>query len=503
LIYAFQGKAESAYQTAVEGTRRGIELNSPFMTAVGHMRQGHALMLLDGEKRYVQAQKQFEDAIEISQTLAIPKLRVEAYWGLCRALGYQGDLTRALDVAEEGLQIASQAGDEWIASLTRLALGASFSQAARYETAQNWLEQAAHGFYDCSDSFGYAVARLWLCLGWYQQDQFDRIAQIFPETLALCQEHGYDFLFSASTLLGPSDERVLIPLLILARDHGWEGAYPKNILRSVHLPQISIHPGYQLRVSTLGRFQVTRGSQVIDPKAWSREKTRQLFQLLLTYREKPLEREQIYEHLWPGADPTVSQRNFKVALSTLFNVLEPQRKPGSDSAFILRNGSIYGLRPGADLWLDVEKFEQAIQTAEEVSSAQSDQAIPCLEKAISLYQGEYLPDTRYESWTAVEREHVAVLFLRAADHLCAFYVENERYEETIDLCYRILNQDNCWERAYRYLMIVYARLGNHGQVARTYQRCQQTLREELDVSPADETEALFQELTTTPNASIS
>jgi DNA-binding SARP family transcriptional activator len=248
-------------------------------------------------------------------------------------------------------------------------------------------------------------------------------------------------------------------------------------------------------VYTLGDFCVSRGLQEITPKGWSREKTRQLFQLMITYRNMPLEREQIYEHLWPAADPAVSQRNFKVALNTLFNVLEPNRKPGSDSAYVLRDSSIYRLRPGADLWLDANQFTDAIQAADELSPDQADQAISYLEIAMNLYQGEYLPDTRYESWAAAEREHLAVLFLRAADHLCELYVAKQRYEETIDLCYRILNQDNCWERAYRYLMVVYDRLGNHGQLARTYQRCQQTLQDELQVSPAPETEMLYRELT--------
>jgi DNA-binding SARP family transcriptional activator len=415
-------------------------------------------------------------------------------------LGYQGDLVKALEVAEEGIQIAGQAGDEWIASLIRLALGASFTLATRYESSVNWLEQAARGFYDCSDPFGHTLARLWLCLGWYQQDQLDRLAQPFPEILNTCQEHDYDFLFSHPTLLGPPQERVLIPLLILARDRGWETAYATGILQRINLPHISTHPGYQLRVTTLGAFEVSRGNQTIPPKGWTREKTRQLFQLFITFRDNPLEREQIYEYLWPGADPSVSQRNFKVALNTLFNVLEPMRVPGSDSAYVLRDGNTYRLRPEADLWLDVNEFIKAIQAAENLSTSHPERAMPYFERAISIYQGDYLPDTRYESWTAAEREHLAVLFLRAADQLCGLYIKLERYEETIDLCYRILNQDNCWERAYRYLMIVYDRLGNHGQIARTYQRCQQTLQDELAVSPSDETGALYQELTKKLNA---
>ena len=495
LIYAFEGQADLAFQTAVEGTRRGVELNSPFMTAVGYMRQGHALMLLGAPDRYVQAPRQFEQAIEISQTLAIPKLRVEACWGLCRARGYQGDLPRAQEVAEEGLQIAGQAGDEWISSLIRLSLGASFSLAGRYESAAHWLEQAARGFYDCSDPFGETASRLWLCWGWFRQDQLERLSQSFPDVLAACQEHGYDFLFTMPSLLGPPEARALVPLLILARDQGWESTYVAGILQKLELSsKIAYHPGYQLRVSTLGNFQTLRGGQEIPTTGWNREKTRQLFQLLLTFRHTPLEREQIYEHLWPGADPAVSARNFKVALNTLFNVLEPERKVGSESAYVLRDGSTYRLRPEADVWLDADAFLSAVQLAENLPAGEMEAATRHLEQAVALYQGEYLPDTRYESWAAAEREHLVVLFLRAADRLCELFVQAERYEETIDLCYRILGQDNCWERAYRYLMIVYDRLGNRGQIARTFQRCQQTLEDELAVSPAEETLTLYHSL---------
>jgi len=74
-------------------------------------------------------------------------------------------------------------------------------------------------------------------------------------------------------------------------------------------------------------------------------------------------------------------------------------------------------------------------------------------------------------------------------------LKDERYVETIDVCQRILSQDNCWERAYRHLMLAYDRLGNRGQVARIYQRCVQTLGKELDVSPSPETEKLYQNLT--------
>jgi LuxR family maltose regulon positive regulatory protein len=495
LIYALQGEAHKAHQAAVEGTSRGIELESPFVRAVGHMRQGHALMLLPGEDRYRQARQQFENAIEISHTLAIPRLRVEAFWGLCRSYGYQGDLVKAQQVAQSGIDIASQAGDEWIASLIRLTMGASLCLSGRYEISLHWLSRATHGFQQCSDPFGFNVARLWHCLGLFWQEEMDLLAQEFPEVLATCRKLAYDFLFVQPTLLGCPDERMLVPLLIQARDSCWETNYCSRLLHMINLPHITLHPGYQLRVYTLGGFQTWLGDQAVPPKGWHREKARQLFQLLITYRHAPLDRDQILEFLWPNANPSIAQRNFKVALSTLYNVLEPNRQPGSDSAFVLREGTVYGIRPSSDLWLDAEEFIHSFHEAEDLMEQDSDQAIRLLQSCMDLHQGEYLPDTRYDGWAAAEREHIATLFLQAADRLCCLLLRRDASSEVIDLCHRILQYDSCWERAYRHLMLAYDQLGDHGQIARVYQRCVQVMQEELDISPSPETTALYEKLT--------
>ena len=495
LIDAFQGLANQAYETAQEGTRRGVALQSPFITAVGHMRQGHALMLLPGADHFRQARQEFMETIRISRMLAVPRLLVEAYWGLCRVSGYQGDLAQATQFAQEGLEIANQAGDEWIASQVRLALGASLVLASRYEAAQDWLERAAMGFEECSDPFGRAAARLWLCLVWFRKGNFSALSQTLPDVLACSSQRSYEFLFTRPTLLGPPDERILAPMLIYARDRGWEATHVRRLLAAMGLPKVQYHPGYQLRTTTLGSFQVARGEQAIPNNGWRREKSRQLFQLLLTYRNAPLDREQIIEYLWPGQELASAQRNFKVTLSTLYQVLEPEREAGSESAYVIREGTVYNLRPGADIWLDAQVFEDSVEQAESFSEAETQSAIEMLQKALGLYQGEYLPDARYETWAAGEREHLAVLFLRSADRLSELHLSRENWEEAIDICQRILSFDNCWERAYRHLMLAFYSLGDRGQTARTYQRCVQSLQAELDVAPSAETEALYKRLT--------
>ncbi|MCB9112854.1 MAG: AAA family ATPase [Anaerolineales bacterium] len=492
LIYSFMGMRDHAYQSALEGTERGDKLKSPFVTAVGHMRQGHALNLSRSfdDDNFTRATTAFEATIELSRTLDVPRLSVEANWGLCRAYGYRGDLQLAQRHAQAAIDVAAEAGDEWIASLTRLSMGASLMIAARYEAAEVWLNRAVRGFEECSDTFGRSAARLWLAYGFFKQKKFDFVAQLLPDVLGICQQNGYSFFFTRPTLLGPADERMFVPLLLHAKQNAWESGFIDRLLDTLGLHDVRIHPGFRLTVETLGSFQVRRGSEPIPSNGWRREKSRQLFQLLLTYHQSPLDRDQICEYLWPDADLATAQRNFKITLNTLYQVLEPERDAGSDSAFIVRDGTTYTLRLHADLWLDSDHFARLARDGLKPTSSSMSQ----LEEAVQLYRGDYLPDSLYEPWAAEERERLATLFLETADKLCELYLANERFNEMIDLCQRILARDNCWERAYRHLMQVYNILGDRGQLARIYQRCQQTLKDELDVPPSQETQDLYKKL---------
>jgi len=525
LIYALMGLNEEALQTAEEGTQRGEELKSPFISAVGYMRQGHAKVLLSDHQSEIgdvnailnSAKASFQKCIEISRSLNVSRLLVEANWGLCRLAGFQGDLVNAQNYAQIAIEIAAQAGDEWIASLTRLTLGASFTLAARYEAAEAWLNQALSGFQECSDPFGQTAARLWLSYGWLKQKgadpafhnrliRFDGTSPLI-ELLQSCQTLGYDFLFLRPSLVGAPNERIFTPLLLFARDQIQSAdkkirTYVDFLLDKLGLTGIELHPGYLLRVQTLGGFQVWLGPDAIPANGWRREKAKLLLQLLITHRRLPLDRDQICEYLWPEADPAAAQRNFKITLNTLFQVLEPNRDPGSESAFILREGTSYLLRPNADIRIDSEDFAQAArqwilqtQKIDLLNASARQDWLAGGRTVITLYQGEYLPDTLYTSWAAEERERLATLFMETADRLAEFAMLHGENQFAIDLCQRILVQDNCWERAYRHLMVAYAQMSDHGQVGRIYQRCIQTLRTELDVNPAPETQILFEKLT--------
>ena len=494
-IHSMRGNAGRAFELAQEGIELGARLGSPFVTAVAHMRLGHAWQLSDREGVRDEAIRCYQNAIALGDQLAVRRTRVEAMWGLTRAYGFlgRGDPASAQRAAAEGIEIGRWAGDLWVVASVEATLGASHVLAGQSAEAIEILSRALSSFRECGDRFGRAAVRLWLCLAYLDLRQMDRFAACADELLALCEAHGYEFLFTRPSLLGPPDPRRLVPVLIEARSRRCRPAYAARLLAEIGLPDIKVHPGYQLRVQTLGAFRVWRGTVELGPRDWQRDKARQLFQLLLIHRGQWLHRDEIADRLWPNLSPDAASRDFKVALNALNKAIEPNRSADDPFAFIVRDGSAYQLRPEADLWLDAVEFEQECEAGLRLSDDAPliDEAVHHLQTALRLYNGDYLPEAIYEDWSSDERERLLSLYLRAADKLAGLLIDRGSYNEALDVCQLILARDACWERAYRLMMTAYARQGNRPLALRTYQRCANVLKAELNVDPSPITVTLY------------
>lgn len=502
LIHVLRGQAAPGQARAEQGLALSQELQSPFGTAVAQMRLGHARQLqactappAQRATLLAEAARCYETAVALGDELSVRRIRAEAMWGLTRLAGFHGDPQTAQRRAAEGVEVCVWAGDQWLAAMIELTLGASLLLAGQDEAATELLSRVLAAFRGCGDRFGQAATRLWLALAYHRQGQVAALLACLDELLALGETQRYDFLFGAApTLLGPPDPRCLVPLLVTARHHGRHAAYARRLLAGLGLSSVQIHPGYQLRVWTLGQFRVARGEQEVEPRDWQRDKARQLFQLLLTCRDRWLQRDEIAELLWPHLSPEAAARDFKVALNALNKALEPGRAPDAPFAFVVRDGTAYRLRPEADLWLDAAAFEEGCREGLRLLDRDAAAGMARLSAALELYGGEYLPDALYEDWALVTRDRLRALFLHAATRLAEAWLERERLDASIALVQRMLGYDRCWEPAYRLLLRIYARQGNRALIERVYQRCAATLQEQLGIDPSPETVRLYSRL---------
>jgi DNA-binding SARP family transcriptional activator len=306
-------------------------------------------------------------------------------------------------------------------------------------------------------------------------------------------------LFLRPTLLGPPDIRLTVPLLLFARDNGLEAAFAEDLLATLDLTDLTLHPGYQLRVQTLGPLRLWLGTEEVSHRAWQRKKALQLFLLFLAHHGQVLHREQICDLLWPEMEPDDAVRDFKIAYSAMLNVLEPERKRHAPSAFILRKDVRYGLRPEADLWLDAVEFEDLVHQGDRQIQNNPASAIKCYQEALVLYGGNYLQAYPYYDWCTAEQERLLILYLHASERVAQALVDSEAWGEAVQVCQSILAHDSCWEGAYRLLMTAYDKQGNRAQALQTYERCRLALHDRWGVEPMPETTALYQSIKQTPS----
>ncbi|MCX7568843.1 BTAD domain-containing putative transcriptional regulator [Tumebacillus sp. DT12] len=485
LIDAFLGDAASSQWHAEQGIRMGQTLRSPFVEMVGYMRLGHALGI---QGRLEEAQDCYRKAVELTEGLAVERGKVEALMGLCITTGLLGELEQAERHARAGLEIALNVHDRWCANMVRLAIGSVWGSWGHYEQALPWLLDAEAGFQACGDHFLLTNVQLWLSIAYHRTGQEEAFSAVTPQLLENVAAGGYEDLFVKRTLFGPSDLQMCVPTLIEARDAlGLKAADP--ILRRMGFRSLERHPGYTLRIYTLGKFAVCRGLEEVGRKEWKREKSRQLFQLLVTRHGQYFQREEIYDLLWPDDDEKTANRDFKVAMNALANALEPKREARANSFFIDRLDTAYRLQTEAAVWIDVQEFEALAEAGLSGSGAE---AVRSLRAALRLYQGDFFDDYPYLDWCAHERERIRTLYLRVLERLAVWHREREEHDEVILCCEKILAVDPAWELAYRLLMQSYHLLGHRNLVIATYKKCVTALDDHLGLAPMEETTRLYQ-----------
>ncbi len=147
-----------------------------------------------------------------------------------------------------------------------------------------------------------------------------------------------------------------------------------------------------VEIFTLGRFLVKRGGKVLTGASVRAVKVWSLFQFLLTNRGKALTAEEILDNLYPGEyykNPYQAVRSLIHRLRRLFT--DEFAAPALSANIVYTQGCYRWMENGS-YWLDVDEFERYTLAAEELYNTNPTAAIKKLQKAVSLYLGEYLPE---------------------------------------------------------------------------------------------------------------
>lgn len=487
LIDCLMGEPDQAKKLAEAGIMQGVVRQAPFVEACGWMRMGHAVQLIPKYERRLVAEC-YQTALEMMDHLRMSRGKAEPLMGLSLLYGREGATDLAFDYGHQALRETEKVQDQWLSMMSRLSMGIAAYYGERWQESARLFAECSDGFVLCADRYFFTVTMLWQALTAYETEDETTFCNSMERLLKIMQTGGYEFLIQKRTLFGPRDIQKWAQLLLVAQIKGIEDSYATFLLNEMGFHNVSSHPGYTLRIQTLGDFRVWLGEEEVGSKDWQRGKAKELFQLLLTKRHLLLSKEEICLLLWPESDAKAAARDFKVALNALNNAVEPKRSARSNSFYIQRQGSLYGFNLNSGYELDAAQFEQLVQAGLKEGNAAK------LQNGLELYGGNYLPERRYEDWCFAERERLQSLFIRGAERLAQMQIEAKELDSAIYWCERILQADVCWEEAHRLLMICFYLKNNRPQAMRRYQKCKEILQKELGVPPMPVTEKLLKEM---------
>lgn len=257
-----------------------------------------------------------------------------------------------------------------------------------------------------------------------------------------------------------------------------------------------------LQVWLLGQFQVRVDGKLANIP--SRAAQSLLAYLILT-SGTPHRREKLAGLLWPEMSDDNARNNLrhelwrvrKAITAPQFGALQSDTA-AAEREYILAQDLTIAFNSDADYWLDVAQMEKpgAVPGAELVpgKNEELETRPESLISSLSLYRGELLPGF-YDDWVGLERERAQAVFESKMLQLLEALVLEQRWQMVLEWGEHWIALGQTPEPAYRALMTAHSHLGDATKVAQDYERCLLALRQDLNVTPGQETQALYEELT--------
>ncbi|MEZ4681449.1 MAG: BTAD domain-containing putative transcriptional regulator [Caldilineaceae bacterium] len=146
------------------------------------------------------------------------------------------------------------------------------------------------------------------------------------------------------------------------------------------------------------------------------------------------------------------------------------------------------------LWVDAVAFTEQVVQIRNTSDHNA------LEQATQLYRDDFLagffvrnaPD--FEAWQLAQRDRLHEQMVGALETLAYHWAAQHDSAHAVAVTRRLLALEPWRETAHRQLMTLLVRSGQRDAALVQYERCREALQAELDVDPAADTTALYEQI---------
>jgi LuxR family maltose regulon positive regulatory protein len=281
---------------------------------------------------------------------------------------------------------------------------------------------------------------------------------------------------------------VMTRLCEKALEAGIEVEYVQDLIRKRGLvaesPPLHLENWpWALKIHTLGRFGMIKDGKPVAFQGKIQKKPLDMLKALIASGGRDVSEVQLTDALWPDAAGDAAHSAFSTTLQRL------RQSVGSEKAVQLKEGKV--TLDARYCWVDAWAFERTLNDVESLlQDKESKKAIELLEKAVSLYRGDFLGGDTNQPWAISMHERLRSKFIRAVARLGRSWEEKGRWGEAVRWYLKGLDVDSITEEFYQGLMRCYQKLGRKAEALGVYERCRKTLSSVLGVEPSSVTESV-------------
>jgi len=229
----------------------------------------------------------------------------------------------------------------------------------------------------------------------------------------------------------------------------------------------------------LGPFYLEYQGEKVDGSNWISKRALYLLMYLLMAKERHVTAEELVDVFWEESDLEDGKNKL---YNTIYLLRRSLAKDGVPKNIIESVSGGYSINNDYKIWCDWIYFEdktELLNSSEELSREE-------MEQLFKLYRGDFLPCLRYEGWTEIQREKLRENYLSLIEILSDKLYYNQKYRDTVNYLHRGIQYDPYRENFYLLYIKALVKLGRIAEAINSYKKCEQILKEELDVLPGQE-----------------
>jgi LuxR family maltose regulon positive regulatory protein len=462
-----------------------------------------------GRKRLADAAESLKQALDLYQE-SNNRVRIALVLDWLSTLAVrERKWDKAVRYATSGMELRRALGLPYEIGLSYISMGRALAEVGQHDRARSHLSRALEIAYMGDAKYQQAQVHLYMA-GLEAQDATESSKQFSVQyharqALSLSRLNGYSYLFA-------SDGAWAVQVLVEAISEDIEAEYASALLskagaagdpKVLHAlnalsssPHVAVKrareaairawtdaPADPLYIRTLGAFTVTRCDGTVV--TWPRSSSKTVFQYLLLHHSRPVPVEELIEVLWPESDLTPARKNLHQSIASLRHALEPDIPAGFPSRSIQPAYAAYQLMLPPCSTVDSVLFTQQCSQIESLED---------LERAATLYTGDFLADSPYADWTMPKRAQFSELYRDIMLKLSAAYCDSGRLADCIAAAQRLLEHDPWNEDATLWIMRAYSARSDRTPALRAYKSLRKRLREEMDIEPRSDITQYYHEL---------